>query len=83
MRRTLMLLTVALVMAAMVVVSAMPAFAAPTRNRNLVAPECETGTAIATYGTRNVNPGAENRSARALRNLDTQYEKCYEAGEEE
>ena len=77
-----MLLTVALVMAAMVV-STMPAFAAPIKNRNVVAPECESGIAIATYGTRNVNPGAENRSARALQNLDTQWEKCYEAGEEE
>ncbi len=83
MRRMLILLTVALVMASMVVVSTMPAFAAPIKNRNVVAPECESGIAIATYGTRNVNPGAENRSARALQNLDAQYEKCYEAGDEE
>jgi hypothetical protein len=81
MRRMLMLVTVPLVMAAMALASTMPAFAAPIKNRNVVAPECESGIAIATYGTRNVNPGSENRSARALQNLDKQWFTCYEAGD--
>ena len=79
MRRMAVLLAVALVMAAMAVVSAMPAFADPVFNRNEVAPVCEDGIAIARDGTRNVNPGAANRSDRAATKLVEHYESCYGA----
>ena len=78
MRRMLMLLTVALVLAAMVLAMAMPAFADPTNRRNVSAPNCRTGNITAFYSPAGHDDAVENpelaiRSVRASAALDRVY----------
>ena len=67
MRRMLLVLSVALVMAAMIAVSAMTAFAQGTDT----APNCAQGNNKAYY-----SPGADNRSAQATESLNKVYRQC-------
>ncbi len=68
-----MLLTVALVLAAMVLAMAMPAFAVgPIDRRNESAPNCRTGNTLAFY-----SPGEQKRNAQASVSLDRVYvDRC-------
>ncbi len=72
MKRMFMLLTVALVLAAMVLAMAMPAFADPINRRNESAPNCRTGNTQAYY-----SPGEQKRNAQASESLDRVYvDRC-------
>jgi hypothetical protein len=78
MRRMLMLLTVALVMAAMAVAIAMPAFADPINRRNVSAPNCSDGNTAAyenPAGHENAyeNPELAIRNVRATAALNRVY----------
>jgi len=68
MKRMLMLLTVALVLAAMVLAMAMPAFAAPIKNRNVSAPNCSNGNTAA-YESPAGHEDAYNNPELAQRNV--------------
>ncbi len=65
MKRIIMMLTVALVMAAMMLAMAMPAFA---QGRSESAPNCERGN-----NTAYSSPGRKHRSDQATRSLDKIY----------
>jgi len=64
-RRIMLLATVAVVMAAMMVAMAMPAFA---QGKSGTAPNCEKGNDTAYF-----SPGREHRSEQATRSLDKNY----------
>ncbi len=64
-RRLLLLVAVALMMVAILVVMAVPAFA---QGRSQVAPNCEKGNETAAS-----SKGADNRNAQAARSLDKNF----------
>lgn len=72
-----MLLTVALVMAAMVLAMALPAFAVgPIDRRNESAPNCRTGNVIA-YESPGERSSSQKRNAQASESLDRVYvDRC-------
>ncbi len=74
MRRILLVLSVALVIVAMLLASAMPAFAAP---KNEGAPNCQRGLDEAFFG-----PGAENRNEQSTEtNNRVFFERCVVLGQ--